>query len=145
EPGASYAGLPSTYLRSKEGIQTTGFVTLMQQFNATKYLGKRVRLSANLKSDDVKEWGGLWMRVDDTDHPQDGYPSVLAFDNMHNGPKDRSIKGTTGWHNYSVVLDVPESATGINIGFLLSGPGALWANGIKVEVVGSDVPVTGRL
>src|SRR5262249_54070422 len=56
EPGASYGGLPSTYLRSKEGIQTTGFGTLMQQFSASKYLGKRIRLSANLKSDHVKEW-----------------------------------------------------------------------------------------
>ena len=109
----------------------------MQQFNAARYLGKRIRLSANLKSDGVKEWGGLWMRVDD------GRDS-LAFDNMHKGPKDRSIKGTTDWQTYSVVLDVPERATDIYIGFLLSGSGTLWANAIKFEIVGSDVLVTGR-
>jgi hypothetical protein len=112
----------------------------MQQFNAARYLGKRIRLSANLKSDDVKEWGGLWMRVEDARPPEGGYPLLLAFDNM----QDRSIKGTTGWQTYSVVLDVPERATDIYIGFLLYGPGTLWASGIKVEIVGSDVLVTGR-
>jgi serine/threonine protein kinase/tetratricopeptide (TPR) repeat protein len=142
---ARYNGQPSTYIKSKDGVKTTGFGYMSQYFSATLYIGKRIRLSANLKSESVKEWGGLWMRVDDDNHPRNGRPSIVAFDNMHDGLKDRSIKGTTGWQNYSVVLDVPESATEIYIGFLLSGPGALWANGIRVEVVGSDVSMTGRL
>jgi hypothetical protein len=142
DPGATYDGHPSTYLKSKPGIKATGFGTMMQDFSAAPYAGKRVRLSANLKSEAVESWGGLWMRIDDANHPNpnNGHPSVVAFDNMHS----RAIKGTTGWRNYSLVLDVPEGATGIYIGFQLDGPGALWVNGIKLEVVGHEVPVTGQ-
>ena len=133
-------GQPSAYLKSKEGIKPAGFASLAQDFNAAPYIGKRIRLSANLKSDGVLGWGGLWMRVDDANRPRNGYPSSVALDDMHNRP----VKGTTGWQTYSIVLDVPQGATGIYIGFLLAGPGTLWMSGNKVEVVGSDVPVTGK-
>jgi hypothetical protein len=144
DSATQYSGLPSVYIKSKPGVKTTGFGSMMQDFTATQYSGKRIRLSANLKSDGVTEWGGLWMRVDDANHPRNGYPRSVAFDNMHDGLEDRSVKGTTGWKNYSVVLDVPEGATGIYIGVLLSGPGTLWVNSMKFEIVGTDVAVTGR-
>jgi len=140
-----YNGLPSTYIKSKLGITTTGFGSMMQEFSSGPYAGKRIRMSAFVKTEGVSHWAGLWMRVDDANHPRNGYPSSLAFDNMHDGIKDRSIKGTSGWQNYSVVLDVPQEATGIYIGVLLDGPGALWIAGTKVEVVGTEVPITGRL
>jgi hypothetical protein len=144
DPSTSYQNLPSTYIKSKPGVKTTGFGSMMQDFSAAQYAGKRLRFSAYLKSEDATSWGGLWMRVDDANHQRNGYPSMVAFDNMHDGLQDRSVKGTTGWQNYSIVLDVPEGATGIYIGFLLEGPGALWVSGMKLEVVGTDVPVTGR-
>ena len=129
---AKYNDHPSAYLKSKENV-TDGFGTLMQNFSANNYLGKSVRLSAFVKSEDVKDWAGLWMRVDK------GSQSV-AFDNM----QDRAIKGTTGWKVYEVVLDVPQDATGIFFGVLLSQTGSVWLNSVKFEVVGTDVPVTGR-
>jgi len=128
---AAYNDHPSAYLKSTEPV-SDGFGTLMQQFAADKYAGKRLRLSAFVKSDDVKDWAGLWMRVDK------GSQSV-AFDNM----ESRSIKGTTGWQRYQVVLDVPQDATGIFFGVLLAGSGQVWLNDVKFEVVGSDVPTTG--
>lgn len=64
----------------------------------------------------------------------------VAFDNM----EDRAIKGTTGWKVYQIVLDVPQNATGIFFGVLLSQTGTVWLNSVKFEVVGTDVPVTGR-
>ena len=131
DPSATYQGLPSTYLKSKDGLTTTGFGTLMQQFNAANYLGKRIQFSANVKAEGVTNWSGLWMRVDH------GNESV-AFDNM----QQRPIAGTRGWQRYSVVLDVPQEATGIFLGILLHGPGAVWMNGGKFEVVGADVPTT---
>ena len=48
------------------------------------------------------------------------------------------------WKNYDVVLDVPQDAAGIFFGVLLTGPGRVWLNGVKFEVVGPDVPTTGR-
>lgn len=46
-----YLGHRSAYLKAKEA--TGGFGTLMQSFDAKNYLGKRVRFSATVKTDDV--------------------------------------------------------------------------------------------
>lgn len=129
---AAYNGHPSAYLKAKEPDPGGGFGTLMQDFRADKYVGKRVRFSAFAKSDGIQSWAGLWMRVDKE-------KDSVAFDNM----MDRPIKGTTGWQKYDVVLDVPQDATGIFFGVLLDGPGAVWLNSANFEVVGTEVPTTG--
>ncbi len=131
DPGQAYQGHRSAFLKSKQ-LSVDGFGTLMQQFTAEQYLGKRVRLSGLVKSQEVAGWAGLWVRVDSG-------KNVVAFDNMQN----RAIKGTTEWQRYEVVLDVPKDATGIALGILLTGAGEVWMNGARFDVVGPDVAVTG--
>jgi hypothetical protein len=131
DAAAAYNGHPSAYLRAKAS-SVDGFGTLMQNFRADHYLGKRVRFSAFVKTQDTQDWVGLWMRVDKES-------KQLAFDNMQR----RAIKGTTDWKKYEVVLDVPQEATGIFFGVLLSGSGTVWINGANFEVVGLNVPTTG--
>lgn len=133
DPASSFAGFPSAYLKSK-GDSQDGFGTLMQGFAATNYLGKRIRLSAYVKSQDVTRSAGLWMRVDGKGEQA----KVLSFDNMG----DRPIKGTTGWQRYEVVLDVPDSAVDIAFGMLLNGPGEIWLNSADIESVSTSVPIT---
>jgi hypothetical protein len=123
-------GQPSAYLRSAVPF-TDGFGTLMQSINAADYAGKRVRIRARVKSQDVAEWAGVWMRVDKD-------KTMVAFDNMQN----RAIKGTQPWTAYDVVLDVPEDATGISFGVLLRGAGEVWINDVSFEVVGKEIPTT---
>jgi hypothetical protein len=122
---------PSAYLKSTTPV-IHGFGTLMQQFNADHYLGKRVRFSALVKTEEAQDWAGLWMRVDKG-------PKMLVFDNMENRP----IRGTSDWRRYDVVLDVPQEATGIFFGVLLSGSGEVWLNDARIGVVGADVLPTG--
>jgi hypothetical protein len=69
----------------------------------------------------------------------DGRESSLSFDNM----QDRPIKGDSDWRAYSIVLDVPEQATGIAYGVLLAGAGSVWMDGASFEVVDQTVPTTG--
>jgi hypothetical protein len=129
DPGQAYQG-HSAFLKSKTP-SVDGFGTLMQGINAEQYKGNKVRLSGLVKSEEVTGWAGLWMRVDKGTEP-------LAFDNMQKRP----IIGTTGWQRYYIVLDVPKDATGIAFGILLSGPGQVWLNSTKFEIVGLDVPAT---
>ena len=68
----------------------------------------------------------------------------LLSDTSFELSENRSIKGTTGWQNYTVVLDVPQDATAIGLGILLAGTGAVWLNNVSVEVVGTDVATTGQ-
>ena len=107
-------------------------VLLMQSVRAERYIGKKVRLSGLVKSQEVVSWAGLWMRVDKG-------KDMVVFDNM----QDRPIKGTTDWQRYDMVLDVPPDSTGISFGILLDGAGKVWLSGTKFDVVGADVPSTG--
>ena len=125
-----YQGHATAFLKSKT-LNADGLGTLMQSIKAEQYLGRKVRLSGLVKSEEVLGWAGLWMRVDKEKSP-------VAFDNMEN----RAIKGTTGWQRYDVVLDVPKDATAISFGILLAGSGVVWLNGTKFDVVDADVPVT---
>ena len=128
----TYAGLPSAYLKSKSQPKNDGFGTLMQSLQASDFKGKRIRFSAQVRSDSVAEWSGLWMRVDEG-------RTQTAFDNMQRRP----IKGTTDWAPYAVVLDVSKSATGISFGILLAGTGSVWLSDVKFEVVDEQTPLTG--
>lgn len=128
DPQRTYRGRPSAYLKSRVS-KVDGFGTLMQEFRAEHYLGERVRFSAFVKTEEAEDWAGLWMRVDNGS-------KQIAFDNMQSRP----IKGTTDWKKYEVVLDVPQEATGIFFGILLSGSGTAWLNNANFEIVGSSVP-----
>lgn len=136
DTGNALEGRPSAFLRSKKPQVETGFGTLMQNFSAERYIGKRIRFSAFVKSENVQRWAGLWMRVDGN-----AGQKSLAFDNM----QDRPIKGTGAWQNYEVVLDVPAAATGIYFGILLDGPGIVWMSGVKIEEVPSTTPTTDKI
>lgn len=127
---ADYRHFSSAVLRSKQP-KADGFATLMQQFRADAYQGKRLRLTASLKAENVHHSAGLWMRVDKD-------KLILAFDNMH----DRPITGTRNWQEYQIVLDVSPEATVISFGVLLSGSGAVWVSHPKFDTVPSYVPVT---
>jgi hypothetical protein len=115
-----------------------GFGTLMQTAEPGQYLGKRVRLSAFVKSEKVSDWAGVWMRVDGS--AEGNQPKVLAFDNMQSRP----IKGSTDWTRVEIVLDVPSDAKDIAFGILLSRDGEVWLDDLKFEVVPTNVPVTGQ-
>ena len=129
DASVTLSGKPSVLLKHD---QPTGFATLMQDFIADHYKGKRVRFSGYVRSDQVEGWAGLWMRVD-------AGRQVRGFDNMQNRP----IIGTSNWTQYSVVLDVPEGASGIFFGIILAGKGMVWFSGAKFEVVYDNTPVTG--
>lgn len=117
-----HSGSASGFLKSiKE--KPAGFGTLMQEFVADAYKGKRMKFSAFVKSEDVKGWAGLWMRVEGAGH------DVLGFDNM----KNRTITGSINWKEYEIVLDVPQDSKIIAFGILLSGAGSVWIDEVTFE------------
>ncbi len=109
----------------------SGFGTLMQKVHADFCLGKKMRLSTQIKSEEVG-WAALWMRIDG----EDG--EILGFDNMQKNP----IKGTTDWNYYECVLDVPSGAKAVAFGVLLSGNGKVWFSKVALEPASDDVEVT---
>lgn len=69
------------------GDEAKGFGTLTQWFRADEYRGKRLRMTAYVRTSGVERWAGLWMRIDGKEK------TGLAFDNMMRRP----VKGTTDW------------------------------------------------
>ena len=131
-------GGSSGYLRSLK-TNVKGFGTLMQIASANPYLGKRVRMTAYIKTKDVKKAAGMWMRVDKKVERQGKEDFVTtAFDNMQN----MGIKGSTDWQKYAIVLDVEEKSSQIAFGLLLDGSGEAWITDIKFEIVNQGVPTT---
>jgi len=135
DKGAGQDGKNAATIKSIDK-KIDGFGTLMQQCIPDKYLGKHVRMTGFVKSENVTTWAGLWLRVD-----QSGSQQPLSFDNM----SDRPIKGSTGWTKYEIVLDVPNNASLIAYGALLSGTGQIWFDNITFEIVGDNIPITGSV
>ncbi|HTC51103.1 MAG TPA: hypothetical protein VK700_04130 [Steroidobacteraceae bacterium] len=136
-----YQGHPSVSISSKkmEKTDSNGFAGLMQQSSANDYQGKRVRLSAYLRTRDVvgeRTLGAhIWFRVDGPGG------KMLGFDNMDTRP----VKGNTEWTQYAIVLDVPRESIGLAYGFFLNAAGTVWATGFKLEEVSNAVPATNSL
>lgn len=128
-----HTGTAPAFIQSEEEEFTPDeYATIMQQFRAEKFLGKRVRFSAFVKTLEVEGWAGLWLRLDGK------FSVTLKLDNMQNRP----IKGTANWNLYSCVLDVPEETELINIGILLTGKGRVWLDDVSFQEVDRTIPVT---
>ena len=114
------------------GDNPEGFGSWMTSIKPDKYLGKRLKLSMNLKSVDVDNWSSMWMRVDGEDR------ILLSFDNMQN----RALKGSNDWGMHDIVLDVPENSIDILYGVLLAGKGQIWAKDLHLQIVDESVEIT---
>jgi hypothetical protein len=128
-----HGGKASAYVEMKD-VGDDDFGTLAQSFKADDYRGKRVRLSAWLKTKNVAGGAALWMRVDGAD-------KTLTFDNMDK----RRVKGSNDWAKYEIVLDVPAASQDVTFGLLLAGKGRAWVDDFKFEVVDDKVKSTNLL
>ncbi len=127
-----HGDMASVSIRSVCGDETE-FGSIGQIIAADEYRGKRVRLSGWLRTENAHA-GGFWMRVD-------GDLRSLGFDNM----MDRSVRDTTDWKEYSVVLEVPDNAVNIVIGALIVGKGQIWVDDLRMEIVDLNIASTNRL
>jgi C-terminal processing protease CtpA/Prc len=93
------------------------------------YSGNTLELHGFLRTEDVSDFAGLWMREDD----QVG--KTVAFDNM----ETRALKGTTDWAEYSIKLPLVPGAQVLYIGALISGTGKLWADDLRLTLDGKPL------
>ncbi|CAN7309126.1 transcriptional regulator [Pseudoduganella sp. LjRoot289] len=128
--GSASGSKGAKYLRQAKG-DGSSWGTLMQQFSAEAYRGKRVRFQADVMTHSVSKWAGLWMRVD----------SPAKYSSSFYNSQDKPMKGTMVWERRSVVLDVAEDATAVSLGVISAGTGETFIDKLSVEVVGKDVPV----
>ncbi|HXJ39056.1 MAG TPA: hypothetical protein VNH18_07245, partial [Bryobacteraceae bacterium] len=111
-------------------------------FPVKEAVGKTIRFSTVIKTDNVLNgYAGLWWRVDG----EKG--KILAFDNSQArligetpAPENGTVRGATGtnaWKKYELELPVPDGATNINFGLLLTGTGTAWFDTLKIDLDGA--------
>lgn len=95
------------------------------------YEGKQIELRAWVKLENVSEFMGLMLRIDNEDN------DVLAFENL----QGKRIKGSKDWALYSVKMNLPKDAVTIFAGPILAGAGKLWIDDLQILVDGKDLSI----
>ena len=129
-------GSASAFLRVKDprthnlAVKNSSTATcILQGSQAQSFRAKRVELAAQLKTAGTST-AGLSMWVYDAN-------GVLLI-------QQRVGDSTwTQWTVVSVVMDVPENAAAMLYGACLQRSGSMWIDDVRLNVVGSDVPLRG--
>ena len=120
-------------LRIERKDTSASAFTAVSKMIPIDFAGAKLELRGFLKTENVSNFAGLWMREDD----ESG--QAAAFDNM----QSRGLKGTTDWTEYSIVLPLEKVAKRLVFGVLASGVGKVWADDLRLLVDGkpiADVP-----
>ncbi len=118
-------GRKSGYLKALVP-EPQGYADLRQAILAENYLGKRIRLSADIKTDGVEQQAGLYLRVID--------PA------MTKPPEERQLvayQGTQDWTRTEMEVEVPADSMYLLFGIGLTGKGQVWMTNVQLESIPS--------
>jgi pimeloyl-ACP methyl ester carboxylesterase len=93
-----------------------------------KYQGKEIEFKAYLKFQDVTDFVGILIRID---NPQE----TVEFKSM----QSEHIHGTKDWTQYGIKAMIPPGAQKIFVAAILGGPGKLWVDDAQVLIDGQDI------
>lgn len=122
----SHGGKWSGFLESADAdYAKLHYASLVQSIDATRYRGKRLRLSAFVKTRDVKTRAEFEAAVPN--------PYADLTDRFKAKPP---LEGTSDWKRSEVELTVHHYAKQIDICVELKGPGRVWMDDVSLEVLG---------
>jgi erythromycin esterase-like protein len=110
----------------KTGPRDPGFVTSTGTLPPSDFRGRKVRYTGFMRTENVTQFAGLWMRADAGSTP------AVAFDNM----QSQRVNGTHDWKRYAIELTIPANTTNINFGVLMAGEGTAWFDSLAIELDG---------
>jgi hypothetical protein len=126
DPTTPRNGKPTRLLESKVAAAGEWFAWDWNNRHPDKYLGKKMKLSMWIKTENVTGPSGLCLRV----------VGPNFADIIPNLSKDqRTIKGTTPWTKYEFTADIPPETQNICTGVRLGGKGKLWLDDVQYELV----------
>ncbi len=134
DPGMDEPGRHSLLIQSVGSRSVLDIGAVMQMVFG--YAGKRVRLSAQVKAAGADTWAGLVLS------------DKMAFLNQFSASDADTLAHVFGvaagadWKTVSVVVDVPSDGWMITTGLALVGNGKVWARDLKLDIVGTDMPLT---
>ena len=104
---------------------------ICQRINIEKYIGKRIRYSAYVKTKNIEQWAYIYASSGNV------YPSKGIKGNTNDGV-------TKDWTQMSMVFDIPKKhdKDTISLCFSLWDGGQMWMDDIKWEIVDKSIPIT---
>jgi C-terminal processing protease CtpA/Prc len=121
-------------LRIERNDQSPSGFTAVSRTIPIDFTGEKLELRGFLRTQDVSNFAGLWMR-------EDSDSGSVAFDNM----QARELKGTTEWTEYAIELPVNKTAKRLVFGVLASGTGRVWADDLRLLVDGKPIEAVPRV
>lgn len=94
--------------------------------SAHAYLGKRIRLSGYVKSENATRGELTVVLMDNNEQGQHVFIS---------GTNGKLVKGTQDWTLLDLTVDIPTNTATIGLGLMSTGKGTVWTDGFKIEVV----------
>ena len=111
--------------RFERGPSSPSQFSAISRFLPVDFVGDSVEVRGWIRTEDVSEFAGLWLR-------EDGAAPNLQFDNM----EDRALKGTTPWTEYRISLPLDKRAKNVLFGALLAGQGRATVDDVSLLVDG---------
>jgi rhodanese-related sulfurtransferase len=116
------AGRASGRITCVPAAESRGFAGFTQRIDALNLRGRRVTLSAKVRSENVERVAFLWMAAEDAS----GRMMALT------PPDADPVKGTTGWHEVQISGVVPPVAVRVSVGLSLTSAGRVWLDDVRM-------------
>lgn len=110
------------YTPYKKGM----FGTIYQKFDANRYRGKKVYLSANI----LTEFEGDTVEARLFIHEYDNQGKTINIEQMIDNPIVKSE-----WDEHKIEMDISNEAHYISIGLVMGGKGAVYMDNVKFEII----------
>jgi len=116
DAGVAAHGNASGRMTFRPGPTTRGFAGYSQKLDASALQGRKVTLSAMVRSEDVQRGAYVWIGAEDAQ----GRMTIIT------DPRADLITGTQDWHHREASATVPSTAVRLVIGVTLTAAGQLW-------------------
>lgn len=115
----------SYYIKSiKEDVRNLVNGVFFQLIDATAYKGKRIRITASVK----------------TEHPDKSGNTSYFYVSDHGAHEIyKWVDREKDWHQVSLIFDVADTTTKFEYGISLWGKGQLWADDVNLAIVDNSV------
>lgn len=132
-----HAGTASLRLTGDRFTSVQHMPQVKQVVQLNGYAGRRIRVSAFVKTENIKMWGTIYADLEE--RVTSNSSRRLAHDDLFTRP----IPSTSDWNQYSIIMDVPVDNAVLTVGAYVIGSGELLLDDVAIEEVGTEVALTG--
>lgn len=130
-------GIDNTTSRNSNSVYTIksfvkearGFGTYVSEMPATRFAGKKLRMTGYVKTNEAKTLGGFLIITDGS------FPASDKMKVTNNDDDKKQTIWSPEWIKTELEVEIPADAINIQYGVLLEGNGQIWFDEISFEII----------